>query len=277
MFDPAMEAVEGALAAGATYADARTVVSRHQRVGAANGNIDRVVENAKAGVGVRALIGSSWGFLATNDLGSAGDAGAQAAAIAGASAQIPGLPLPLADVPVVDSSYSTPVETDPFSVSISEKAELLIGVTSEMLAADGISRTSGKLEFWETDKWFVSSQGHRIHQRIVESGCGMDALAMGDGESQIRSYPQSFGQYETGGYEIVRKWDLPGNAARVADEAAALLRAEQCPSTVTDLLLEGSQLALQIHESDGHAIELDRIIGWEAAFAATSFLDLSQL
>lgn len=277
MFDPAVEAVEGALAAGAGYADARTVVSRHQRIGAANGRIDRVVEDVKAGVGVRALIGSSWGFFAVNDFEAARDAGVQAAAIARASARVPGEPLPLAEVPVVEASYSTPVEVDPFSVSVGDKADLLIRATSEMLAADGVSRASGKLEFWETDKWFVSSQGHRIHQHIVESGCGMDALAMGDGESQVRSYPQSFGQYETGGYEIIERWNLPGNTARVADEAAALLGADQCPSTVTNLVLEGSQLALQIHESVGHAIELDRILGWEAAFAGTSFLDLGQL
>jgi TldD protein len=123
----------------------------------------------------------------------------------------------------------------------------------------------------------VSSQGHRIHQHIVESGCGMNALALGDGESHVRSYPQSFGQYETGGFEVVRKWDLPGHTDRVANESAALLTADQCPSDVTDVILEGSQLALQIHESVGHAIELDRILGWEAAFAGTSFLDLEQL
>lgn len=277
MFDVAVAAVEGALSAGAVYADARSVVRRHQKLTAADGGIDRIADDDQAGVGVRALIGSSWGFFAVNDFDRATAAGQRAAAIAGASSMVAGPPLPLADVPVVEALYETPYVEDPFAVGIAEKADLLVGVTRDMLTAPGIARSRATLEFWDTNQWFVSSQGHRIHQHLVESGCGMDALAIGEGESQIRSYPQSFGQYEKGGYEVIRRWDLAAQTGRLADEAAALLRADACPSGVTDLILEGSQLALQIHESVGHAIELDRILGWEAAFAGTSFLDLEQL
>jgi TldD protein len=133
------------------------------------------------------------------------------------------------------------------------------------------------LQFWDTEKWFVSSQGHRIRQHIVEAGGGMDATAVGEHETQRRSYPQAFGHYETGGYEVIRRFDLPAHAARVAEEAVQLLDAPLCPSGEMDLLLDSSQLALQIHESVGHATELDRILGWEAAFAGTSFLELDQL
>src|SRR5207302_330910 len=79
------------------------------------------------------------------------------------------------------------------------------------------------------------------------------------------------------GYEMVRTANLRGNAQRVGEEAVELLSAPECPSGVTDLILGREQLALQIHESVGHAIELDRILGWEAAFAGTSFLDLREL
>jgi TldD protein len=151
------------------------------------------------------------------------------------------------------------------------------GVSSTMQAVDGIALARGSLQFWDTDKWFVSSQGHRIHQHLVESGGGFDATAVGEHETQRRSFPQSFGQYETGGYEVVRRWDFAGNAERIAEEAAALLRAESCPEGEKTVILEGSQLALQIHESVGHAIELDRILGWEAAFAGTSHLELPRL
>ena len=104
----------------------------------------------------------------------------------------------------------------------------------------------------------------------------MDATAVGESETQRRSYPQSFGQYETGGYEVIRRFDLPGNAAagRRGGGPAAVRRPSARPAR-TDLILESSQLALQIHESVGHAIELDRILGWEAAFAGTSFLELT--
>jgi TldD protein len=162
-------------------------------------------------------------------------------------------------------------------VSASEKVDLLINVTKTMQGVDGIAIATGTLTFYDTNKWFVSSQGHRIHQHIVESGGGYDATAIGESETQRRSYPQSFGQYETGGYETIRKWDYEAHAQRVAEEAVALLTADEMEERETNLILEGSQLALQTHESVGHAIELDRILGWEAAFAGTSHLELEKL
>ncbi|HEX6285966.1 MAG TPA: TldD/PmbA family protein, partial [Acidimicrobiia bacterium] len=279
MFDLARKAVEGALDAGATYADARVVVRSHEQVAARNGEIEATVKEEDAGIGVRALIGSSWGFAATSHLGDgeARSTGERAAAIARATGRVTGGDLVLADVATSQTSWATPFEEDPFSVSLSEKADLLIAVTSEMHTVEGVEVATGTLQFWDTDKWFVSSQGSEIHQHIVESGGGMDAMAVGESETQRRSYPQSFGEYQTGGYEVIRGFDLPAHAARLAGEAVELLSADQCPSGDYDLVLEGSQLALQIHESVGHAIELDRILGWEAAFAGTSFLNLEEL
>src|SRR6185436_7220791 len=97
-------------------------------------------------------------------------------------------------------------------------------------------------------------------------------------ESQVRSWPNSAGgQHVTGGFEAVRAMDLPGNAQRIAEEAVALLTAEECPSGPMTLLIESSQMALQVHESCGHPIELDRVLGMEASFAGTSFLTLDKL
>jgi TldD protein len=277
MFDPAVAAVEGALAAGAEYADARVMVSRRQHLEALNETIESLEQSESAGVGVRALIGSSWGFFATADAEEARQAGESAAAIARASSTVPGPPLALADVPVAEASYETPHDEDPFAVSLAEKADLIVGVTKTMQAVDGVALARAFLTAWDTEKYFVSSQGHRISQHLVECGGGMDATAVGEAETQRRSYPQSFGQYQAGGYEVIRRFDLPGHAERVASEAVALLTAPECPEVTTDLVLESSQLALQIHESVGHAIELDRILGWEAAFAGTSFLELARL
>ncbi|MDX1620249.1 MAG: TldD/PmbA family protein, partial [Nitriliruptorales bacterium] len=279
MFDYARTAVEGALDAGATYADARVVIGRQERLGAQNGELESAARGEEAGVGVRALIGSSWGFAATSDLTdrAATAVGAKAAATARASARVSGPELALRDVPVVEATYETPFDEDPFAVPLSEKVELLLDSTREMHEVEGVMVATGNLGFWDTEKWFVSSQGHEIHQHLVESGGGIDATAVGESETQRRSYPQSFGQYETGGYETVRRWDYPGNAQRIAEEAVALLSADEFPEGEKTLILEASQLALQIHESVGHAIELDRILGWEAAFAGTSFLDLDQL
>ena len=279
MFDEAGLAVQGAIDAGAEYADARVVISKQETIDVQNQNLSQFDRSEHAGVGVRALIGSSWGFASTPDLDAASirAAGESAAAIAVASALVSGPRLEFADVPVADTTWETPYDEDPFAVSLSEKVDMLIDVTATAQSVDGVAIATANLTFWDTDTWFVSSQGHRIHQHIVESGGGYDATAVGEAETQRRSYPQSFGQFETGGYETIRKWNYADNAQRVAEEAVALLTADDMEERETALILEGSQLALQIHESVGHAIELDRILGWEAAFAGTSHLELDKL
>src|SRR4029453_15504753 len=118
---------------------------------------------------------------------------------------------------------------------------------------------------------------HRVDQRIRECGAGISSTAIGDGETQRRSYPSYRGQYGTRGWELVTELDLGAHAARVADESRALLSAPPCPAGETTLILGGEQMALQIHEPVGHAIELDRILGWGAAYAGTSGLDLARL
>src|SRR5439155_6446423 len=110
---------------------------------------------------------------------------------------------------------------DPFAVSLSEKADLIVGVTKAMGSVEGVALARAFLTAWDTEKWFVSSQGHRIHQHLVECGGGMDATAIGEAETQRRSYPQAFGQFESGGYELIRRFDLPGTAARVSRAAGA--------------------------------------------------------
>jgi len=212
MFDYAQAAVEGALSAGATYADARVVVRRSQRLSCLNQVIEGLNQDEDGGVGVRALIGSSWGFFATQDLSdaSARNAGQRAADIARASALVAGPPLELADVAVKQTHWQTPYAEDPFAVPLGEKADLLVALTATIQAVDGIQLARANLTFWDTDKWFVSSQNHRISQHIVESGGGMSATALGENETQVRSYPQSFGQFETGGYEVIRRFRHAG-------------------------------------------------------------------
>jgi TldD protein len=277
MEEYAEAAVEGALAAGAGYADARVVVTRAESMSARNGAVEELTQEEKAGVGVRALVGSSWGFFAVADLTSdaARQAGEHATAISQASASVPGPALRLAPVAPQVASWASACEEDPLSVSLAEKGDLLERVTREMRDA-GASVAEASYDAWETRKWLASSEGHRIEQHIRECGAWMSATAVGERETQRRSYPGIRGQYGTRGWELVRELDLPAHAGRVAEEAQALLQALECPPGERDLILGGEQMALQIHESVGHAIELDRILGWEAAFAGTSWLDLAQ-
>jgi TldD protein len=203
-------------------------------------------------------------------------AGERAAAVARASALVPGPDVALVPVPVRRDSWASPCEEDPLSVPLGEKGDLVAGVTTTMRAA-GASLAEASYQIWDTAKWFVSSEGARIDQRIRECGAAMSATAIGAAETQRRSYPGIRGQYGTRGWELVRELDLPGHAARIAEQAQALLSAPECPAGETDLILGSEQMALQIHESVGHATELDRILGWEAAYAGTSWLDLAKL
>ncbi|MFN2608597.1 MAG: TldD/PmbA family protein [Acidimicrobiales bacterium] len=279
MFDLATAAVEGALAAGATYADARGVETATEVLHARNGDLTGLRRGESAGVGVRALLGSSWGFFATSDLDGAAArrAGQEAVAIARASARVPGPPLELADVAVVTDHWDSGWREHWADVALATKADLVVGATSTMAGVAGVALAEALLTFWDTRKWFVSSSGSRISQHLVESGASMSATAVGEAETQRRSYGGIGGRFGTRGYELVRDADLAGNAGRVGEEAVALLAAPECPVGETDLVLGSEQLALQIHESVGHAVELDRILGWEAAFAGTSFLDLARL
>ena len=289
MFDVAGAAVEGALAAGARYADARAMHLRYESMSAKNGDVEDLVQRESVGVGVRALVdeplarrpgstASSWGFVAVPDPtdAEARRAGAEATAVARASALVPGPDLSLVPVEVRQDSWASPCIEDPLSVPLSEKGDLVAGVTATMRDA-GVPIAEGSYQVWDTAKWLVSSEGHRIEQRIRECGAAMSATVVGEGETQRRSYPGIRGQYGTRGWELVRELDLPAHAPRIAAEAQALLIAPPCPAGETDLILGSEQMALQIHESVGHAVELDRILGWEAAFAGTSWLDLAKL
>jgi TldD protein len=279
MEDIATAAVEAALAAGAGYADARVMEIRSEAMDARNGVIESLDREERAGIGVRALVGSSWGFFAVPDVGSAAArrAGQQATAVARASGLVAGKALELSPQPPATGHWESDCREDPWSVSLAEKGDLLVGVTTVM-REHGADLAEALLRVWDTRKWFVSSEGTKVDQHIVECGAGMNATAIGEGETQRRSYPGIRGQYGTRGWELIRELDLPGNAPRIAEEARALLTADVCPSLdATDLILGSEQMALQIHESVGHATELDRILGWEAAFAGTSWLELPKL
>jgi TldD protein len=277
-FDEACTAVQAALDAGARYADARVVLRRTESMTARDGDVEDLGSAESAGLGVRALVGSGWGFYAVPDLSDAAAraAGRRAAQIAAASGLVPGPAIDLVPTGAGEASWASECLVDPLGVPLSDKGDLLVRATAVAKEA-GADLAEGIYQIWDTRKWFASSDGHRIDQHIRECGAGLTASAYGDGEIQRRSWPSHRGQYGTRGWELVDELDLVGNAPRMAEESRALLTAPLCPSGTTTLVLGGEQLALQIHESVGHAIELDRILGWEAAFAGTSWLDLGRL
>ncbi|MFN2129175.1 MAG: TldD/PmbA family protein [Anaerolineae bacterium] len=260
---------------GATYADVRLVRRETQDITVKNGVVQRLALNETQGFGVRVIADGAWGFASSHDLDpdEIDRVTAQAVEIARASALTRAEDVDLGPREVHTGHYRTPVEIDPFQVPLERKIELLLEAERQARGVPGVAVATSSLAFWRENKTFASSEGSYIEQEIVESGGGVSAIAVAEGEMQRRSYPNSFGgDQATAGYEFIERNDLVGNAQRVGEEAVALLSAPQCPSAVTTLILDGSQLALQIHESCGHPIELDRVFGTEAAYAGTSFL-----
>jgi TldD protein len=175
-------------------------------------------------------------------------------------------------------SWQSPFRKDPFEIPLERQLALLLAADGEMRRVKGVTLTETGMQFRKIDSWFASSIGSLIHQRKMITGCGIAATSFQGEEIQKRSYPNSFGgQHALEGYELVESLELLRNATRVGEEAAALHSATQCPEKTGTLILGGSQLGLQIHESVGHPIELDRVLGQEANFAGTSFLTLDQL
>jgi len=178
----------------------------------------------------------------------------------------------------VQAAWANEVAEDPFTVPLEDKLGLLVDAAGALQAVSGIALARAGFDAWRRRSRFVSSEGADIAQHITQCGAGMDATAVGEAEVQERSYPNSFGgDCGTVGYELVRGIDLVGAAPRIAEEAVQLLSADECPAGTTTVVLDGSQVALQVHESCGHPIELDRVLGMEASFAGTSFLTVDKL
>ena len=265
---------------GAQYADVRLVSNREQRIVVRNGVVDTMTADESVGLGIRALYDGAWGFASTRELttAAADHAAGLAVQIARASARQNGAGLTVAEllgVPVTSrGSYATPINIDPFTVSLDDKLALLLAADAEMATVPQVTARMANAVFIREERTFANTEGALVSQTIYEAGGGVQATAVGNDETQRRSYPQSHGRQQgCAGWEYVVAMDLPGNARRTAEEAAELLTADPCPADITtDLIIGSSQLALQIHESCGHAVELDRALGDEAAFAGTSFL-----
>src|ERR1041385_161908 len=153
-----------------------------------------------------------------------------------------------AEKPVV-AEWTTPYKIDPFTTSVEQNLELLLKIDSELRSVNGVTLAETNMNFRREEQWFLSSEGSDIHQTKYTTGAGYAAHAFAGSEIQKRSYPASYGgQWQNKGYERVEELKLLENARRVGEEAVALLKAEQGPEGVFDIILDGSQLGLQIHE-----------------------------
>lgn len=265
--------------AGCEYGDIRLSTYRHQRLGASDRSLNRLSDNVSSGFGVRVLLDGAWGFAASHQKNAAEVTRIVNLAIetAKGSRLTQQEPIKLVPVEAYQARYVTPINIDPFTVSIQEKAELLLEINDRLLAYSdrGIKKASSYLSFTKEDKLFASTVGSIIEQTIYRSFPGMSCMAIANGDAQRRSYDRSPLNI---GYEHIDAEDLLTNVERIAEEAIAKAYAPELETdTTTNLILKPSNLFLTIHESVGHPTELDRVYGYEANFAGTSFATTDKL
>ena len=273
-------ALDVAAGRGAWYADARVVDERSRSLATKNGKIGHASDAESQGIGIRVIADGAWGFAASKELSrdAVEETAARALAIAKASAQVKHEEIRLASEKAVVAEWSTPIEIDPFTTSVEQNLGLLVKIDAELRRVPGITLAETSMNFRREESWFASSEGASIHQTKYSTGAGYAAYSFAGTDIMKRSYPNSFGgQWQNKGYELIDELKLAENANRVAEETVALHKADQCPEGVFTIILDSSQLGLQIHESVGHPIELDRVLGMEANFAGTSFLTLDKL
>jgi TldD protein len=257
------------------YGDIRIVHRQDEEIEVKNGNVDALTHDEDFGFGIRVLIHGAWGFACSSKVTKKEmeTVFKKALKIARASAKVKGKEILFPPVPPAVDRYQTQISTNPLNVSSETKLSLLLKCDEIIRRHKKVKISEAFLGSYKMEKTFASTEGSYIVQEIVECGAGISATAIEGREAQVRSYPNSFrGNFATRGYEWIEELGLQDQAETVAEEATQLLTAKPCPSKETTLILDSSQLALQIHESIGHPIELDRILGMEASYAGTSFL-----
>ncbi|HEX4448743.1 MAG TPA: TldD/PmbA family protein [Polyangiaceae bacterium] len=259
------------------YAEVRFVDADGERLRVRDGRPEQVTTEASRGVGIRVLGAKAWGFACTADTseGALVSAAARALAVARASAVAARVPVAFPEQQASVGRYETRPAVDPFSIPIEDKLAAIDAPARALRAGDKrLVSAEAWTEWTRQRKRLLTTEGTDVEQSFTFGSCGMHVFTLGsDGVSQRRSYPTwQGGDGFQAGWERVGALDLMAHVEPVKEEALALLTAPQCPAGSRTLLLDSSQVALQIHESCGHPAELDRVQGSEISLAGGSFL-----
>ena len=263
--------LDAASNAGATYADVRVVRTRRRHVGTEDHRVARLVEQEDAGFGVRVIVDGAWGFAAScrQTRAEARRVARLAVRVGRASASVRSAdPVELVPEPAQEQTYRSTWEEDPLAVDVGEQTGLLLAANAAGLTVPGVTKCFSRMGFVHKATTFASTEGSFLESEVVHSQARFEAVATDPGDAKTRSYEA---HPYAAGYEHIRRADLPAHARRVAAEAVEKLHAKPCPAGHKDLVLDPWHLALTIHESVGHASELDRALGMEESLAGRSF------
>ncbi|MBV9211756.1 MAG: TldD/PmbA family protein [Acidobacteria bacterium] len=281
MKDLAEVALNVAKQRGASYADMRIVRTLNQFINTREKIVQNVTNTESYGFGVRVLVDGAWGFAASSRIDKAEVEKVTERAVSIAKANKPIQSRRIELVPTEkypDAKYTTPVKQDPFTVSLAEKADYLLKVNAEAMKVKGPGPmfVNSGMFFTKEEKYFASTEGSSIEQTLIRSWPNFVVTSVNPvtGQFEQRS---SLGSPIGKGYEVVAEYDLINEAPRAAEEAIKKHTAKSVEPGRKDIVLHPTNLWLTIHESVGHPTELDRVLGFEANYAGTSFATREKL
>ncbi|HEX6059451.1 MAG TPA: TldD/PmbA family protein [Gemmatimonadaceae bacterium] len=273
--DLALLALDAARSAGASYADVRISRNRNQAIFTREQRVQNLSDNETFGFGVRTLVDGAWGFAASQELSRDEVARVARQSVAQARANRAAVvrPVTLAPVePTPNGVWRSPAKVDPFDVAIEDKVGLLLAANAAALGVKGARFVNSSMFFLREEKTFASTDGTYTVQTIYRSLPRVTVTAVAPDFSDFQSRASSEVQPKGLGYEHVTDARLVENAPRWAEEAVQKLSAKPVEVGRYDLVLHPTHLWLTIHESIAHPTELDRVMGYEANYAGTSFL-----
>lgn len=269
--DIAGAALDAARKTGADYADVRVVRTRRQAIRVEDAFVKSLEDDDLSGFGVRVLCKGAWGFASSTrmDAGEVESVTALACEMAASNAQASlAEPVSLTEEEPATGRFETPLQEDPFSVPLEEKIGFLAEIGREALSKKAIRKSMGKMLFHRMERTFANTEGAKVEADTTQTAADYRVWAVENGDAKARGYSI---HPCTGGFERIRHSDLAAQVGRVTREALEHLRAPSVRSGPWDLILMPSHLALTIHESVGHATELDRALGMEESLAGRTF------
>lgn len=268
------EQIERLKTAGASYVDARWYpVEETEHLMMWNGNLKNAAASRESGVGIRVLYQGAWGFSASSDAGNLSALFDKALDNARVAAQRCTFPVHLADKAPVQGTFSSPNRIDPFSIPLADKVGFMKAL-DDRLNQPGVSQRVCELSFTRKQIVYLDSEGSEIEKRIIEVFPSMQVMGLDShGETHARTFHPTLDS-TTRGWETIDPALFNEQAERIVQEMNAVRVAETCPTDVRSVILLPGIMYLQTHETIGHALELDRILGYELAYAGGSFVRL---
>jgi TldD protein len=272
MFDLLKQACDSAKKAGCQFADARYLAIRNQRVKSLDKALSSCDDRDDRGFGIRVLYKGAWGFSSSPRYNEdeVNKIVIQAIRIAKSSATaLRAEGVKWAEEEAFKMEFHSPCEIDPFNVSLEDKADLLISANEVMLKNKYVTRSTGYFWFKRIQRWYVNTEGSELFSDTTSSEASLTAVAVGHDDFQDRHWKAPS---TNRGYEAYGKEAFLENAERIAAQAEEKLTAEIAPEGEFDIVTDPENLSLTIHESVGHATELDRVMGYEVSLAGNSFV-----